>query len=934
MPLSPPSIRHASILFGTRARIALCQRRQTLPARFTIPLHTSFSTHHKIDQGRVTADFRSDTLTQPTDEMFRVMQQASRGDDVYAEDSSVRALEAHVAQLTGHEAGLFCASGTMTNQLAFRASLLIPPASILCDSRSHVYRYEAGGLAAHSQLTVYPVKPMLNNGHHLTVQDLERELIVDDGDVHMAPTRLISLENTLDGTVMPLQEVQAIGRFAKEKGVLLHLDGARIWNATVAQGCELRDYTREFDSASLCVSKGIGAPIGSVLVGNQGFIQKARHFRKMFGGGWRQAGGIAAAAHWCIDNVWPTMKATHALAQQLAEGLERDAPGSQIYIPVETNMVFLDLAGSGILLRDLSRRLYSEKGIEIGNRNAPDNLTQVRLVLHWQITTSAVEDFLSVVKQMASTTQASAERTTATPFRKERDIMTIEQDAFPDGDTSIAKHSGSVGDFDVASLKNPDYMRKFDRVIDDLQDVYSYKIRPLEKAYNYEHFSSSAPLGNDDIAAKPMVLLIGQYSTGKTTFINSLLKKSYPSSHIGVEPTTDRFVAVMDNPTERIIPGNAAAVSSSLPFKGLDRFGQAFLSRFQVSQTPSPVLQNFTIVDTPGILSGDKQRDRGYDYTSVIEWFAERADLVLLLFDSHKLDISNELKAAIHALKGHEEKVRVVLNKSDMVNQQQLMRVYGALMWSLGKVVHTPEVMRVYLVSIWLERPPNAFDDCRTLLESEKMDLLMDLQQLPINAAIRKVNEIVKRARLARVHALIVSHLREQMPSYYGKAAALKQLSANLEQEFKAVSKKYRLPMGDFPDVEKFREALVGMKFEQFSTLNTKLLDASDEALGTDLPELLQRLPHHSTFTGTTAKPELDSDEEESESEERPLRRSVTKARSRYAPVKPERDYAAIVYNIVLLTLVLFFTTVVGGGIALKMGWVEDLGPLIEFLKP
>lgn len=138
---------------------------------------------------------------------------------------------------------------------------------------------------------------------------------------------------------------------------------------------------------------------------------------------------------------------------------------------------------------------------------------------------------------------------------------------------------------------------------------------------------------------------------------------------------TDRFVAVMDNPTERVIPGNAAAVSSALPFKGLDKFGQAFLSRFQVSQTPSPVLQNFTIVDTPGILSGDKQRDRGYNYTSVIEWFAERADLVLLLFDSHKLDISNELKAAIHALKGHEEKVRVVLNKSDMVSQQQLMRV-------------------------------------------------------------------------------------------------------------------------------------------------------------------------------------------------------------------------------------------------------------------
>ncbi|KAF9427083.1 hypothetical protein BGZ94_005494 [Podila epigama] len=493
-------------------------------------------------------------------------------------------------------------------------------------------------------------------------------------------------------------------------------------------------------------------------------------------------------------------------------------------------------------------------------------------------------------------------------------------------------------EFEVASLKNPEYVRKFDRVIDDLQDVYAHKIKPLEKAYNYEHFSSSAPLGNDDIASKPLVLLIGQYSTGKTTFINSILKKSYPSSHIGVEPTTDRFVAVMDNPTgdnDRIIPGNAAAVSSALPFKGLDKFGQAFLSRFQVSQTSSPVLQNFTIIDSPGILSGDKQRNRGYDYTSVIEWFAERADLVLLLFDSHKLDISNELKSAIQALKGHEEKVRVVLNKSDMVNQQQLMRVYGALMWSLGKVVHTPEVMRVYLVSIWLERPPNAFDDCRSLLDSEKKDLLMDLQQLPVNAAIRKVNEIVKRARLARVHALIIAHLREQMPSFYGKAAALKQLSDNLDKEFKVVSKKYRLPMGDFPDVEKFRESLYGMKFEQFGALNEKLLTASDEALGTDLPELLQRLPHHSTFTGTTAKPEVDS-EDESLHQDGPQGRGLARqgTRSRYAPAKPERDMAAIVYSIVLFTLVMFFATVVGGGVALKMGWVDGLGPLVEFLRP
>ncbi|KAF9415901.1 Threonine aldolase, partial [Podila epigama] len=322
------------------------------------------------------------------------MQEASRGDDVYEEDTSVKELEAHVAKLTGHEAGLFCASGTMTNQLAFRASLLVPPASILCDSRSHVFRYEAGGLAAHSSLTVYPVRADVNSGHHLTVRDLESEFILDEGDPHMAPTRLISLENTLDGTVMPLKEVQAIGRFARDNNILLHLDGARIWNAAVAQECDLKEYTQEFNSVSLCVSKGIGAPIGSVLVGSHGLIKKARHFRKMLGGGWRQAGGLAAVAHWCIDNVWPTMAATHELAKYLAHGLETHGGGAKVYIPVETNMVFLDLAGSGIKLRDLSQRLEAEKGIRIGNTYASDAQTRVRLVLHWQITRQAVDDFI------------------------------------------------------------------------------------------------------------------------------------------------------------------------------------------------------------------------------------------------------------------------------------------------------------------------------------------------------------------------------------------------------------------------------------------------------------------------------------------------------------------------------------------------------------
>ncbi|KAG0054504.1 hypothetical protein BGZ83_011098 [Gryganskiella cystojenkinii] len=380
-------------------------------------------------------------------------------------------------------------------------------------------------------------------------------------------------------------------------------------------------------------------------------------------------------------------------------------------------------------------------------------------------------------------------------------------------------------------------------LMDELKETYKRKIRPLETTYNFEGFHS-APLSDSDIEAKPICLLLGQYSTGKTTFIRHLTECDYPGSHIGVEPTTDRFVAVMNGVESRVIPGNAAAVTADMPFRGLNKFGQAFLTRFQVSQCPSPLLENMTLIDTPGILSGSERRiERGYDFTKTIEWFAERADLILLFFDSHKLDISDEFKSSIYALKGQEEKVRVILNKSDMVNQQQLMRVYGALMWNLGKVIQTPEVMRVYLGSFWLNRPPNAFEDCRALLDAEQADLIKDLRDLPRNAAIRKVNEIVKRARLAKVHAYLIGHLKKEMPAVFGKTSRQQELIRDLDKEFVKVQQIYSIPEGDFPNLEKFRQSLRVYKFESFSKIKEPILAVAEEALSVDLPKLMRRFP-------------------------------------------------------------------------------------------
>ncbi|KAI8098949.1 P-loop containing nucleoside triphosphate hydrolase protein [Halteromyces radiatus] len=401
------------------------------------------------------------------------------------------------------------------------------------------------------------------------------------------------------------------------------------------------------------------------------------------------------------------------------------------------------------------------------------------------------------------------------------------------------KHSNKAS----SSPEPDDFDDEYHEYIQRIQHIYKNKIQPLEVTYNFEGFHSS-PLTPSDIAAKPIVLLVGQYSTGKTTFIRYLLDKAYPGEHIGVEPTTDRFVAVMHDNEDRVIPGNAAAVNQELPFRGLNRFGQAFLSRFQVSQTSSPVLENMTIIDTPGILAGDKQTvERGYDFTQVIHWFAQRADLILLMFDSHKLDISNEFRMAIDSLRGQEEKVRVVLNKSDMVSQQQLMRVYGAMMWSLGKVVQTPEVMRVFLGSFWSERPPNCFDDCRDLIEAESKDLLKDLKTLKRQAVMRKVNEIIKRARLARVHALIISHLKKEMPAMFGKKKKQESLLANLDQEFIKLQQRYHIPAGDFPNVDKFRQALSVYDMDKFKPMKEDLLLKVDEALNVDLPSLISQLP-------------------------------------------------------------------------------------------
>jgi len=375
-----------------------------------------------------------------------------------------------------------------------------------------------------------------------------------------------------------------------------------------------------------------------------------------------------------------------------------------------------------------------------------------------------------------------------------------------------------------------------------LKSIYRKSILPVEKRHRYDYFMESPFMTDVEFDAKPQVMLVGQYSVGKTSFIRYLLGRDFPGQRIGPEPTTDRFTVLINGPEERTIPGNALSVHPDLPFRGLERFGVSFLSRFEGSQLPSSVLKSISLVDTPGILSGEKQRmNRGYDFTKVVAWFAERADLIILLFDAHKLDISDELRGTIDVLKGHEDKIRCILNKADQIDRQQLMRVYGALLWSLGKTMTSPEVARVYVGSFW-DQPLSNLDNAE-LFEQEEKDLMKDLAILPRQSAVRKINELVKRIRKVKTLAYIIGYLKSQMPAMVGKEKKQAKLINDLPNVFRTILKKYNLSPGDFPDITSFSALLKEVRFSEFSSMQIKQIDELDTCLSQQIPRLMEELP-------------------------------------------------------------------------------------------
>ena len=333
-------------------------------------------------------DFRSDTVTKPTPGMLQAIMTAKVGDDVFSEDPSINELEKMSADMFGMESGLFCPSGTMTNQIAIKCHTQ-PGDEVICDESAHIYQYEGGGIAFNSSASV---KLLYGDRGRINATQVKAAINADDN--HKANTSLVCLENTSNrggGSCYDFNEIKKIKEVCVENHLALHLDGARLWNALIAKKETSKQYGETFDSISICLSKGLGCPVGSVLLGKKDFIKKAKRIRKVFGGGMRQAGFLAAAGIYALKNNIERLKQDHDNAKQIGDVIAKTSIASSVF-PVETNIIIFETVAS-VTAAEIVEKL-KQKNI-LCYAIAPD---RVRLVVHLDITEEMVNKTIEIIK--------------------------------------------------------------------------------------------------------------------------------------------------------------------------------------------------------------------------------------------------------------------------------------------------------------------------------------------------------------------------------------------------------------------------------------------------------------------------------------------------------------------------------------------------------
>ncbi len=336
-------------------------------------------------------DLRSDTLTKPTPAMRQAMANAPVGDDVFGEDPTVNKLQKRIADMCGKEAALFVPSGTMSNQIAINTHTQ-PGDEVICDYNCHIFNYEGGGPALLSGVQIHP---LLGKRGIITSEQIKAAIRPDDH--HFAQTKLIELENTHNrggGSIFPLDEIHRIRRVADEHYLFMHLDGARLWNAHVATGISFRDWCAPFESISLCFSKGLGAPIGSILVGSKEFINRAHRYRKIYGGGMRQVGILAAAALYALDHHIDRLDEDHKRARQL--GVVFSELGATVdFEATQTNIVIADFASLSRTSADVHAEL-TKNGL-LGITVSP---TRMRFVTHLDVDDDSIKRAELILQQV------------------------------------------------------------------------------------------------------------------------------------------------------------------------------------------------------------------------------------------------------------------------------------------------------------------------------------------------------------------------------------------------------------------------------------------------------------------------------------------------------------------------------------------------------
>uniref|UniRef100_A0A8C1IBN1 Sarcalumenin n=1 Tax=Cyprinus carpio TaxID=7962 RepID=A0A8C1IBN1_CYPCA len=396
--------------------------------------------------------------------------------------------------------------------------------------------------------------------------------------------------------------------------------------------------------------------------------------------------------------------------------------------------------------------------------------------------------------------------------------------------------------------------REFVDALRKLQHVYNTAIKPMDKAYKYNELRQHE-VSDAEITSKPMVLFLGPWSVGKSSMINYLLGLDDTSQQLytGAEPTTSEYTVLMHSEKFRTIEGIVMAADSSRSFSPLEKFGQGFLEKLVGIEMPHKLLERVTFVDTPGIIENRKQQERGYPYSEVCQWFIDRADLIFLVFDPTKLDVGLELEMLFRQMKGRESQIRIILNKADSLTTQDLMRVYGALFWSMAPLINVTEPPRVYVSSFWPQ--DYAPDTNRDLFKREEISLLEDLNQVIENRLENKIAFIRQHGIRVRIHALLVDRYLQTYYEKLGWFSDPHEVFNDIVNDpdkfyiFKSILAKTNVSKFDLPEPEAYRDFFGVNPPSGFKLLSSYcswsggcLLEKIEKAITDDLPALLSSL--------------------------------------------------------------------------------------------